>query len=200
MTDRNEEIEKNNALVYAIFDKVVISDRKEAIKAMLEDDDFGALFFTAPASSKEEYHYAWPGGLVSHSLNVYKNLKKLNKAFDCGFSEEEMFVAGFFHDLGKACDTTIKNPHYVPTKEAWKLKKGWLYEFSDEGVYMTNHLRSLYVFQHFGIRLTAAEYMSIYLNDGQYIESAKPYALKECPLALMVHMADRLALESERED
>lgn len=192
-------IEKNISIVSGLLDSIVKSERKEKIKKMLESE-FGTLYFTAPASSKEEYHYCWPGGLVSHSINVYKNLRKLNTAFELGFSEESMFVVAMFHDIGKASDTNLDKPHYIKSTEDWRLKKGWLYEYSTQGVYMPNHLRSVFVLSKFEIPLTAEEYQSIYLNDGQYILENKPYALKECKLALFTHMADRIALEQERKD
>ena len=68
--ERMKTIEENIEKVSAIIDAVVGAERKDVIVKMLEDDVFGQLYFTAPASSREQYHYAWAGGLVSHSLNV----------------------------------------------------------------------------------------------------------------------------------
>jgi hypothetical protein len=197
--DHEKVIEKNISLVSSLLDSVVKSERKDQIKKMLESD-FGTLYFSAPASSREEYHYCWPGGLVSHSLNVYKNLRKLNTAFDLGFSEESMFIVTMFHDIGKASDTNLDEPHYVKTSEDWRLRKGWLYEYSTKGVYMPNHLRSVFILGQFQIQLSAEEYMAIFLNDNQYLDSNKEYRLKECSLSLYTHMADRIALEQERKD
>lgn len=200
MDDKINNIQENINKVEKILKAVVSPERVKPIIDMLEDDDFGQLFFTAPASSREDFHYSYDGGLVDHSFNVYKNLRNLNESFKLEFSEETMFIVSLFHDIGKACDSTLKKPHYIPTTEDWQIKKGYFYEYSKEGVYMTNHLRSIFVLQKFGIKLSDEEFQAIYLNDGQYLSENKTYALKECPLALYLHMADRIALEQERTD
>ena len=196
--EKVEKIQANIEKVSKILDAVVSEDRKKAILAMLEDDDFGQLYFTAPASSQERFHYAYDGGLVDHSFNVYKALRNLNKAFELGFSEESMFIVTMFHDVGKACSSTLKTPHYDKSTEDWRIAKGYFYQYSTDGVYMTNHLRSIFVLQSFGIPLSDEEFQAIYLNDGQYIDENKTYRLKECPLALFTHMADRIALDQEK--
>lgn len=195
--EHEEKIQKNIEVFSDLVENIVSSPRKELISSMMESD-FAQLYFTAPASSRENYHYAWPGGLVSHSFNVYKNLRKLNEAFKLNFSEESMFIVSMFHDIGKACATNMTEPHYVPSVEQWKLNKGILYEYNENGVYMPNHLRSIFILMHFSISLSAEEFQAIYLNDGQYLTENKPYALKESKLALYLHMADRIALEQER--
>ena len=195
--DYEEKIKKNIEKFEKIFEMAVVSERKKNIAKMMEN--IGELYFIAPASSKEEYHLSYPGGLAEHSFNVYKNLRNFfqMKLFDS--NEESMFIVSMFHDLGKACCTDLKSPHYKPTTEEWKLRKGWLYEYGNDSVYMTNHLRSLFILQHFNITLTPEEYSSIYLNDGMYLESNRSYGLKECPLALFLHMSDRIALKTESE-
>lgn len=195
--DREKEIEETIELVSTLIDARVTSDRKDKIVEMLEGD-LGSLYFTAPASSKDEYHYNWAGGLAKHSLNVYKNLRKLNEAFDQKFSEESMVIVALFHDLGKAAISTLDKPFYTPQTEDWKKKRGWTHEFTPDPFYMPTHVRSIFVLQHFGVVLKPNEFTAIYLNDGQYVDENKPYRLKECPLALMTHMADRLALEQEK--
>jgi len=198
--ERMKTIEENVDKVSTIIDAVVKSDRKDAIVKMLEDDTFGQLYFTAPASSREQYHYAWAGGLVSHSLNLYKNLRALNKTFDLGFNEESMFLVAMFHDIGKACSSDMKTPHYIPTEEDWKIKKGMLYEYGTTGVYMPTHVRSIFILQSFGIKLSDEEFQAIFLNDGMYLDGNKTFALKECSLALFTHMADRISLEQEKSE
>jgi hypothetical protein len=41
--------------------------------------------------------------------------------------------------------------------------------------------------------------LAIRLNDGQYDETNKRYSMKEPPLALLIHMADRIVCETEKE-
>lgn len=61
-------------------------------------------FFVAPASSR--YHSAYKGGLCSHSLNVYRNLKKLVEGQwgDIPFpviTEDTIKIVALFHDISK---------------------------------------------------------------------------------------------------
>ena len=185
-----EAINETANKIVSLIEMVVKSDRKEKILQMMED--LKDLYFLAPASSKEQYHYCFPGGLAIHSLNVYKNLRKLNKAFDFNFTEEEMLISALFHDLGKACATNCKDPHYIPSTEEWKLKRGEVYEYKNDDVHFPNHQRSMFILQKYGIPLSSSEYQAILLNDGQYIEENKGYKMKECPLALALHIADRI--------
>ena len=51
-----------------IFNTYIKREGSEKLLAFLESSDF----FTAPASTR--FHCAFEGGLVSHSVNVYKRL------------------------------------------------------------------------------------------------------------------------------
>lgn len=64
-------------------------------------------FFTQATSTK--YHQSYQGGLAEHSLSVYKNLSKLNKALDLGYKEESMIIASLLHDLCKIDAYNIVN-------------------------------------------------------------------------------------------
>ena len=58
-------------------------------------------FFVAPASSK--YHGSYAGGLVEHSLNVYKCLKQVVEKYpELNISDETVAIVALFHDLCKA--------------------------------------------------------------------------------------------------
>lgn len=193
----NENVKKAIEGVQKIIDKFT-DERKDEIESLLSDE-FGELYFSAPASSRTEYHYCFPGGLALHSINVFKALFKLNKAFEFGFSTESMVIVSLFHDLGKAANSDL-TPHYIPAEENWKIEKGRFYDYSKSGVYFPNHQGGLFLLQKKGFKLTDEEYQAILLNDGQYLNENKGYAHKECKLAIALHMADMLALTQEKEE
>ena len=56
-------------------------------------------FFTAPASTK--YHGAYPGGLVEHSLNVYRRLVSKQEDMPAGTENETIIVIALLHDICK---------------------------------------------------------------------------------------------------
>jgi len=56
-------------------------------------------FFTAPASTK--YHGNYEGGLLEHSLNVFRNLMLKKETFNVKLTKESATIVGLFHDLCK---------------------------------------------------------------------------------------------------
>lgn len=194
MSDK-EEILKNIEKVNKLVDNFG-EERKNDIKNVLEY--LGVRYWIAPASSKEEFHYSFPGGLVKHSLNVFRNLINLNEVFDLNFNKESMLIVSLFHDLGKAANVDLDD-YYVTQTELWRKEKlGENYSFNHGSVYLPNHQRSLFLLQHCGFKLKPEEYQAILLNDGMYLQENRGYGLKEHSLTLFLHMADRISLEQER--
>lgn len=56
-------------------------------------------FFTAPASIN--YHGKYEGGLCEHCLQVYDNIMKISKVFECDYSEKELTLISLLHDICK---------------------------------------------------------------------------------------------------
>lgn len=172
--------------------------RRSLINEMLAGK-IGEQFFTAPASSREQFHNAFTGGLLDHSLNVVKNAESIANGLGLfkGVPEfQRLQFAALFHDFGKAGDG--EEPYYIATSEDWKRRKGELYEPNPKCKFLTTAERGLFLFQKLRIPLEHDEYMSIRLNDGQYVRENEPYKLKEPQMALVVHWADRQSLEQEK--
>ena len=190
-----EDKEKNVSIVMKMVEKFH-EPRRRLVKEML-DGSVGLAYFTAPASTRDDYHYAFPGGLVAHSLNVVSNLKKLCDTLCPGkYDSQTIMFVGLFHDLGKSGDGS--EDAYVPNKSQWKRENGQPYETNRDCVYMPSSERGLYLLQKHGVELTSDEYVAIRLNDGQYVRENEPYRLKEPELALLVHWADMWSLRQEK--
>ena len=172
-----------------------LGDRSDAVNKML--DHFEERLPYAPASSNKDYHCAFPGGLINHSLRVLSNLVKLVKTFDLKFSQESIILCALFHDFGKIGD--FNNDQYIPTKENWKYERGIMYDFNKELQYMPNTHRTLFLFQHFGIKLTEEEFLAILLNDGVEASGNEMYKFREPKLSVYLHMADYSACLMEKE-
>lgn len=56
-------------------------------------------FYYAPASMK--FHGSYAGGLLEHSLNVYRELKHLLGAYQIPCTDETAAIIALFHDLCK---------------------------------------------------------------------------------------------------
>lgn len=179
-----EKISENFAKFEALCKK--LGDRSENVQKMI--DHLGERLALCPASSRVDYHSCFPGGLVDHSLRVLTNAGRLAKVHECNFPLDSLIISCLFHDLGKVGDEN--EDYYVPQKSDWHRDKGMLYEYNDALPYMSVPHRSVYLMQRFEVQLSREEYLAILLNDGQYVEANKSYAMKEPMLSMIVHQAD----------
>lgn len=187
-----ERIEKNYKIFLGLIDK--LGDRKEPVMAMVEH--LGDRLVTAPASSRTEYHAAYMGGLVEHSLRVLQNARKLNEVYEMNIPIESLIMACLFHDLGKAGD--LNESLYLDQESNWHRERGMMYTVNKNIQKMPNAERGLFLLQHFGVKLTMDEWVAIRTNDGQYTDDNKYYSMAEPDLALIVHHADRMACQQEK--
>ena len=195
---QSDKIETN----WLTFEKLCqkTGDRAAPIIAMLEE--VGQRACLTPASGRQEYHAAYPGGLIDHNLRVFSNARKLISTFEIfqDISIESVIIACLFHDWGKIgeCGKEGKD-YYVNQDSEWHREKlVEFYKVNKELTYMKNALRSIYLLQHYGIQLTEDEFLAIYLNDGPVDDKNKPYTLKEPVLATLVQQADYLATKMEK--
>src|SRR3990167_4580404 len=115
-----EQILANRDLVMKMVKKAPGS-RWERVADML-NGPVGDEYFIAPGSSKLEFHDCFPGGLCHHSLNVFKNLRKLVDALAPGkYTPETLLFVALFHALGKVGDGS--EPYYVPEESQWHRDK-----------------------------------------------------------------------------
>lgn len=171
-----------------------LGDRSQSVLAMV--DELSTRLAMAPASAKEQYHAAWPGGLVEHSLNVCKLALKLNELYSSNIPRESVILASLFHDLGKVGD--LKNDYYEDQDSDWHRERGNFYKISETIQRMPASHRGLYLLQAFGIKLTQDEWIAIATNEGLSFEGNGYYSMHEPQLALIVQHADRMACEREK--
>lgn len=194
-----EEIVKNFETFRSLCEK--IGERSGAVLAMV--DALGENLALCPASSRTQYHAAYSGGLISHSLRVLKNARVNVKAhgWDEKISRESLIVACLFHDVGKVGmpdDSGKIVDFYLPNDSDWHVKRGEVYKINEALPFMTTQHRSMFLMQHYGIKLSKDEYLAIMLNDGFIPVENKPYALKEPLLAHVVMVADYQATMTEK--
>lgn len=163
-----------------------LGDRTENVVKMV--DFFGERLVFCPASAKVDFHCAFPGGLVDHSLRVLQNVYSLSKTYNLSFKKESIIISSLFHDIGKV--GSKEHEYYLFQKSDWHRDKGMIYEYNSEIEFMTVQHRSLYLMQDFDIKLNYEEYLAIMLNDGQYVEANKQYAMKEPSFSMILHQAD----------
>lgn len=170
--------------------------RRKEIDAFL--DHFGERLAACPASSKLEFHNCGVGGLVEHSLRVLTNSLKLAKLHECKESKESIVFAALFHDIGKLGGLTEER--YLPQTEDYWRRRGNLYQVNDKMPFMTVPDNSIFILQHFGVKMTWPEQAAILLNDGMYDERNMVYRMKEPDLAILIHQADLVATRWEKQN
>lgn len=187
-----EQIEANWTKFRSLCKK--LGDRTEGVDNLL--DTLEERIATCPASGRTEYHNAFPGGLVDHSLRVLQNALTIKKAFNYDLKPESLIIGSLFHDIGKVGDE--EQPYYVDQTSDWHREKlGEMYTHNKKVQFMTVGQRGVYLMQRFGVRLEADEYLAILLNDGWVLPENKPYCLKEPLLVTVVQHADYLATRNE---
>ena len=146
-------------------------------------------FFTAPASTK--YHCAFEGGLVHHSLNVYKTLKK--RCDEYGITDgESVAICGLLHDICKANFYTISYRNAKNERGQWEKVP---YYTVDDQFPFGHGEKSVFVIERF-MRLRENEAIAIRWHMGGFDDTAKAggfsisHAYEKYPLAVLLHMAD----------
>lgn len=147
-------------------------------------------FFTAPASTK--YHGACEGGLVLHSLNVYKTLRE--RYFEEGKDSEESYaICALLHDLCKAQFYKVSTRN-VKNDATGQWEKVPYYTVEDAFPYGHGE-KSVFLIERF-MRLKTSEAMAIRWHMGGFDDSARggsfaiSLAYEKYPLAVKLHLAD----------
>lgn len=159
----------------------------------LESSDF----YSAPAST--QYHGAYQGGLLEHSLNVYDELKRLLAAYpEIIANEESLRIVSLFHDLCKVNFYVSESRNRKNEEGKWESYLA--YKIKEKFCYGGHGSKSVFLVQNF-IKLTPEEAVAINCHmsswDGnEYVGKA----YEQYPLAWLLHVADEAAtyiLESE---
>jgi hypothetical protein len=117
----------------------------------------GEAFIKAPASSMLDYHNAFEGGLIEHSLKVASYAVKFNNSLpvDEKVDQTSLLKVCFLHQIGKA-------NLYTPCTSEWHRKnQGKMYEFNEELTSMRVGERSIYYAVSHGIQFTEEEFTAI---------------------------------------
>lgn len=156
MMDREKNIE--------YFKYIMQSVRRPGVELLmdyLEKSDF----YTAPASAK--YHGSYEGGLLEHSINVFKRLS-LKKCSDIFWKDtlketdyESIVIVSLLHDL---CKINLYLPEKRQTED--KEEKHTVYMYNDQEPYGHGE-KSVMIIEDF-MKLTQEERYAIRWHMGPY--------------------------------
>ena len=167
-----------------IFRENITREGADRLLEWLQKTDF----FLAPASTR--YHNAFEGGLVQHSVNVYKVL--MQKHFDEETDSRESFaICGLLHDV---CKTNFYKTEMRNVKKNGVWESVPYYTIEDNLPYGHGE-KSVYLIERF-MRLKPAEAVAIRWHMGGFDEAVRggSFAISQAydryPLAVKLHLAD----------
>jgi HD superfamily phosphohydrolase YqeK len=183
MTDKEEFINIFNTNIH-----------REGADKLLDFLENKSDFFTAPASTR--YHNAFEGGLLKHSLNVYKCLcaymdrERVKTEYKLTASDESIAIAALLHDVCKVnmYRTSFRNAKNDKTGQWEKVP---YFEINDTLPYGHGE-KSVYIVSAY-IRLTREEAMAIRWHmgfSGTEDKNTVGKALEMFPLAFALSVAD----------
>lgn len=191
------------------YAKEYIPERFENIYQM--HTSFGSRILTAPASSVDYYHNAFPGGYIDHvlrvvemSMNLY-NFYAENGLSVEGFTKENLVFVAMHHDLGKLGFQGEGREKYLPNDSEWHRKNlGKIYKYNENIPFSLVQDLSLYLLQKNGIEMCFEEFLAIKIHDGLYDDTNKPYFISRTEssglrsnLPYIVHTADLMSSKHE---
>ncbi len=161
----------------------------------------------SPASSKTDYHSAWPGGMLVHTVMVMQmglkltefmgSMEKDSGVFDADINmKRSALKCCYLHDLGKLGEGA-DNPYYLEQENEWRKDNlGEQYVIQrdmSQLTYLPIPVRALWLAQKFGVYLTPAEVQAIVASDGPGTPHGKQVisTFLEEPLTAIVHFADK---------
>lgn len=173
-----------------LYNRYLTRDGASELLDWLKSSDF----FIAPASTK--FHGNYEGGLVEHSLNVYKCLlaELESEGLKDAYSNETVAVVALLHDLCKV-NFYKKGTRNVKENGQWVVKE--VFEI-DEKFPCGHGEKSVIILQNF-ISLSAEEIFAIRAHMGGFDASVKggEYFIgkifERSKLALLLHIADMKA-------
>lgn len=164
--------------------KSVNREGMENLLNFLEKSDF----YTAPASTR--FHGNFEGGLVEHSMNVYKIFSKKIKDHELNVNEDTIKIAALLHDI---CKTNYYKVDYRNAKNALGVWEKVPYYAVEDTIPYGHGEKSVMMLTEY-IKLTNEEKYAIRWHMG-FSEPKELYgtlgeAYKKYPIALLLNEAD----------
>lgn len=142
-------------------------------------------FFTAPASTRMDYHGAHEGGLAQHALNVYYAFEAKAGMYDLGVAQEERTIASICHDL---CKVDTYHPNVLKSGNLSEAKP-----YAVEDALPLGHGEKSVAIVSRHIEMTANEALLIRWHMGPFDREWENYEAKVaqiCPAVYAFQTAD----------
>lgn len=185
-----------------LFISLLRSTNREGIEDLIDFLENKSDFFTAPASSK--FHNNFEGGLLDHTLNVYRNFKNLLEMKNVHVEEDSIIISALCHDLCKA-NYYLKESRNRKVDGKWEAYDVWSTN-KNPAVPLPHSPRSVRMLRKF-ISVKFQEELIIYYHMGPYGGEDYEYrnllqlVNEKYPETLLFYTADLISsyLDEEKE-
>lgn len=158
-------------------------------------EELGERLAACPFSIKTEYPGCYPGGLIDLTLRVTASMRKLNDTLDeaSRLPTASVLKVGLLHDLGKVGDPTTD--HFLDQDSDWHREKlGQLYKYNEDLPKMTYAHRTLFLLQHYGVKLDREEWEAVATSGGLHLEENRFYVGSKSSLTKILSAARLMSL------
>jgi hypothetical protein len=172
----------------------------ENINKFLEEN--GERLLLSSYGLKKDDPYCGPGGIIKYAIDSFTIATKLSKAVQFDVNQDEISIKSLalitlFGVVGRMGD--LENEQFVEQKSEWHRNKlGQLYDWNPSCQKMSIPHRSLFLLQHYNIKLTYQEMLGIICSEGMHLEENKFYVNDLPIVSKIAMMAFDLAYENER--
>lgn len=175
-----------------IFKNYLINTKREGIEDLLEYlEEIG--FYQSPSST--QYHTAYEGGLLDHSVNVFicadKLASKLLKPTEYKKIFSSLVICSLLHDVGK-CGQFGKPLYVENILKSGEISNSKPYIINKDLMTLPHEVVSIIEITKF-IDLTEDEQRAIAWHNGLYGCFKYDIQGKETPLYMIIHWADMWA-------
>ncbi len=176
------------------YTDLLLSTGREGVEKLLEYLNTRTDFFTAPAAAK--FHNNFEGGLLEHSLNVYRNFKDLLAMKNIEMEQDSIIITALLHDLCK-CNYYIKEERNRKVNGKWESYETWGYVKAPT-VLLPHSQRSIRIIRNF-IPLKFVEELTIFYHMGPFGGEDYEYrnllqaANSKYPQTLLFYIADLIS-------
>lgn len=166
------------------------------IKNYLSADGMSELLMSTPASAKKEFHNAFEGGFLDHSVRVVKYARRYLKMAPEIFQNvnpDRITFLCLIHDLGKI---GTEEPRYILNTSEWHLKNGNLYSINNKSLTVAHG--TLYHMSQAKMLLEDSDIIAILSSEGYQTQDVSRYENISPPISNLLRMSKDLAIQEEK--
>ena len=165
-------------------------------------EELGQRLLSSTYSTKIDDGYCGPGGIIKFALDSFSIVNKFAKSIENEIpspviSKKSLALITLLFPLGRLGD--LENEQFVDQTSDWHRNKlGQLYEYNEKCPKMSVPHRTLFLLQHYGVKISAEEMIGIICSTGMHLEENKLYLHNVSELVQLCTHAIDIAYEREK--